>query len=313
MKRLLLFTSLLVCLHASSQDNTQFTWYTYEDSLHDGAEKDPNGRIFKNGQLEMKSEGKLYLYVASEQFSVYMLVKTPSGKWITREGKTVAKQFYKNPSFSYAELDTLLDENGMYTFYFTSLNPNTKGNFKVQLVYAPKESLYADINETDFCRQLDFLFKHAAIGFRFLRANAPKQKEDKGLLSYFYYNCFVPFEWYKDFHQRVERITSLDYYSYSAEIFFGSYSDCKAKFDILKEQLKKCVGGEFTIDENTTDKGNTIYMATIKDPDRFIVKTWAAWRKDVKYRFELSLYRYADDPNSARILLRVANLYEPME
>jgi hypothetical protein len=313
MKAFLPIITVLTFLSASAQDNKEFTWYMYPDSLTDASLKDPNGRIFKNGELELKKEGKLYLYVVSEEFNVYVLIKTPSGKWITKEGVTKDKQFYKNSKFSFAELDTMLDEDGKYIFYFSTMTPGSKGKFNAEIVFAPKESLYADKNEKDFCKQISFLYKHAALGFHFLRNSTTRYKDDKASLYDLYYFPLIPAEWFNDFDQRIERTSMLDYYRYHAKIFYGSYAESKTKYDELKDQLKKCLGNEYTFEEKTTEAGNILFQATIKDPDRFIIKTWAAWRKDVKYRFELSLYRYADAPNAARILLDVANLYEPME
>lgn len=313
MKTYLTLLGLLYFLAGSAQDNKNFTWYLYQDSLISTSTKDPNGRLFKNGELEMKKEGKLYVYVASEEFNLYVLIKTPSGKWITKEGVIKDKQFYKNPKFSFAELDTTLDEDGKYTFYFSTMKPGDLGKFNVQIVFAPKESLYADKNEKDFCSQIAFLFKHAEVGFHFLRNNKTRYKDDKAFLYDLYYFPLVPVEWFNDFDQRIERTSMLDYYRYHAKIFFGSYTDSKAKYENLRDQLKKCLGDQYIFEEKTTEAGNIIFQATLKDPDRVIIKTWAAWRKDVKFRFELSMYRYADAPNTARIILDVANLYEPME
>src|SRR5262245_51578830 len=95
MKTSLLLISLLAFLTATSQQNNkEFTWYQYEDSITDASTKDPNGRIFKDGELEMQKDGKLYVYMVSEKFSVYLLIKTPSGKWIRKEGITRSDRFY---------------------------------------------------------------------------------------------------------------------------------------------------------------------------------------------------------------------------
>ena len=315
MKKILLFLLLFSATRSFSQNgNKDFVHYKYMDSLTASSPKDPNGRIFKEGELEFKVGGKLYVYLESELFDVYLLIKTPSGKWMTKQGIVKNEQFYTKSQFSFVSFDTTLTEVGKYLFYFSTVNPGSMGKFGVDIIYAPQESMQADPKEKDFCKQIEFLHKHAEAGFRFLRAGNTRYKDTTSATLYnIYYYSLVPQEWFNDFNQRIERSSMLSHYRYHAKIFLGSYDESKARYHTLCDQLKACLGSAYTFDEKITEKGNVIFSATVKDPDPLIIKTWAAWRKDVKFRYEISMYRYADAPNSARILLDITNYYEAMD
>ena len=226
-----------------------YVGYLSTGDLKAAISSDKQDRYIDGYPITVKAGDRLRLSISSMEFTIAAILQSPSGKQAIMIGDV--SQFQSS-----AKLDTVLQEEGTYTFYITSSEPGKTGRYSASKKLASPAATTLSPN-ADFCTRLNYIEKHADAYFEFATGNVIRV--DKGMFTATIYATNA--ELVKGRTATIEMgFRTL----YSSVLFEGSKKDVEKKFNEYEKLIRSCLVNdwEFKISDDPNDKDGKVHTLT---------------------------------------------------